>query len=68
MSTVCSGRSRPSGKGEGGGGHPDPEIRVGGRGGLKKELFSAFRASVRSKNKGAPGPLGPLGPLSWIRH
>ena len=37
----------------GGGGHPDPEIRVGW-GVLKKNFFSAFRASVWSKNKGAP--------------
>ena len=37
-------------------GHPDPEIR-GGR--SQKNVFSAVRASVWSKNKGA---------LPWIRH
>ena len=38
----------------GGSGHPDPEIR----GGPISIFFSALRASVRSKSKGA-GPLGP---------
>ena len=32
-------------------GHPDPEIRRGGGGGLKKNFFSALRASVCFKNK-----------------
>ena len=43
-----------------GGGHADPEIRVGGEGGggLTKKKFSALRASVWSKNKG--GGSGPL--------
>ena len=46
-----SGGSRPSDKGGGGGGgHPDPEIRGGP--GLKKNFFSALRASFWSKNKG----------------
>ena len=57
-----SGGSRPSDKGGGGGGHPDPEIR--GEVGLKKNSFSALRASAWSKNKGE----GPHGPLPWIRH
>ena len=39
-----------------GGGQPDPYIII----------FSAFRASGCSKNKGGGG--GPLGPLSWMRH
>ena len=33
---TTSGGSRPSDKGEGGGGHPDPEIRGGG---LQKNFF-----------------------------
>ena len=37
-----------------GGGHPDPDVR-----GVSKELFSALRASVYSKNKGGP---------PWIYH
>ena len=44
---------------------PDFQIRVGG--GLKKKMFSPFRALVWSKHKGeawAPGPRAP----SWIRH
>ena len=41
----------------GGGGHPDPEMGVGG--GLQK-IFSALWASVWSQNKeGGPGPAGP---------
>ena len=46
------------GGGVGGGGHPDPEIRGGGR--SPKIFFSARQSSVWSKNKGgggqAPGP------------
>ena len=38
----------------------NPEIRGGG-GWFKKNIFSALRASVSSKNKGGPG-------LPWIRH
>ena len=41
-----------------GGGHPDPEIRGGG-GGVLKKFFPALRASVWSKNKGEAAPLGP---------
>ena len=41
--------SRPSDKGGGGGGHPDPEIR--GRGPVSKKYFWALRASFSSKNK-----------------
>ena len=55
-----SGGSRPSGKGGGGCGHPDPEIRGGG-GRPQKKFFSARRALFWSKNKGemrAP-PLDP---------
>ena len=51
------GESRSSDKGRPG--HPDPET---------KKNFSALRASVWSKNKGAAGPPGPPGPLPWIRH
>ena len=54
------GGSRPSDK-EGGAGHPEPEIRAGPR--LKKNIFSALRASFWSKNKvgggGEPGPRAP---------
>ena len=49
----------------GGGDHPDPSIR-GGRDWSPKKFFSAFRASVWSKNRGGRG--GPAGPLPWIRH
>ena len=49
------GGSRPSDK-EGGAGHPEPEIRAGPR--LKKNIFSALRASFWSKNK-VPGPRAP---------
>ena len=45
---------------------PDLRIRVEGRGGRsQKKVFSLFRASVWSKNKGeawAPGPPGPRAP------
>ena len=48
-----TGGSRPSDKGgRVGGGHLDPEIR-GAR--SQKKFFSALRASVWSKNKGARG-------------
>ena len=41
--------SRPADSGGrgGGGGHPDPEIREGGRSGLQKNFFAALRVSVR---------------------
>ena len=40
--------------GGGGGGHPDPEIRGGA---VSNQIFSALRASVWSKNRGAgPSP------------
>ena len=45
---------------EGGGGHPDPEIRGGG--GDLKIFFSALRASVWAKNKRGPRP------LPWTRQ
>jgi len=50
-------------KGGGRDGHPDREIRGGGR--SQKKFFSVLRASVWSKNKGGQGPPGPL---PWIRH
>ena len=53
----CSGGSRPSDKG-GGGGHPDPEIR----GGLsfKKFFFRHFRPHFGLKLRAeGPGPSGP---------
>ena len=40
-----SGGSRPSGKGAGGCGHPDPEIR--GRGAASKKIFSHFGLKIR---------------------
>ena len=40
-----------------GGGHLDPEIRLGGS--VSKTIFSALRSSVWSKNKGRGDP--PLG-------
>ena len=49
---LFSGRSRPSDKVVGGG-HPDPEIRGGGR--SPKNFFSALRASFWSKNKRGAG-------------
>ena len=51
----ASGGSRPSD-------NRGPVIRGAG---LKKKMFSALRASVRSKNKGWPEPSGPL---PWIHH
>ena len=53
------GGSRPSDK-EGGAGHPEPEIRAGPR--LKKNIFSALRASFWSKNKVGGGGARPPGP------
>ena len=47
----------------GGPGHPDPEIRGGGRGWLVKKI-SALRVSVWLKNKGSGAPW----PLPWIVH
>ena len=52
------------GGGQGGGRHPDPQIRGGP--GLQKKFFSAFRSSDWSENKG--GGLGLPGTLPWIRH
>ena len=50
-------------RGEGGGGHPDPEIRRRGGGAVNKKYFPALRASVWSKNKGARPPrFSPLDP------
>ena len=45
-------------RGEGGGGHPDPEIMAGeGRGSPKK--FSAFGPQFGLKIRGDPAPPGP---------
>ena len=44
-------------RGGGGSGHPDPEMRGGGT--VLKNVFSALRASVWSKNKGRPPSLDP---------
>ena len=46
-----SGGSRPSDNGGGEGAHPDPEIR--GAGAVSKIFFSALRASVWPKKRGA---------------
>ena len=58
--SLPSGRCRPSDKGGGGGGHPDPEMWEGGAVSTKKK-FPALRVSVRSKKKGGgsglPRPL-----------
>ena len=54
--TKFSGGSRPSDKGGGGRGHPDPEIRGGP---VSKKIFSGLGASFWSKNKGGPFPPGP---------
>ena len=66
LAFISSGRFRPSDKA--GPGHPDPEIRGGGRRGGLRILFSALRASVWSKQKkkggtGSPPPPPPLDPL-----
>ena len=50
----------------GGAGHPEPEIRAGPR--LKKNIFSALRASFWSKNKVRGGGSRAPGPLPWIHH
>ena len=66
LRSLNSGGSRPSDKGRGGGigGHPDPEMRVGG-GAVSKKIFSALRASFWSKNKGGPGqPSSSPGPAT----
>ena len=61
----CNGGFRPSDlQVRGGGGHPDAEIE--GRGAVLKDIFSALRASVKSKTKGEGG--GSSWPLPWIRH
>ena len=54
--SLHSGGSRPSDK-KGGIGHPDPEIRLGGR--SPKQFFLALRALFWSKNKGDAPPPGP---------
>ena len=55
-SAPYSGGSRPSDKGGGGAGHPDPEL---GGGLSPKQFFSALRASVWSNNKGGQPPWAP---------
>ena len=64
----------------GGGGYPDPEIRLGlAGGGLQNVFFSALRVSSWSKNKEATGPPYPspgsasesdvtIGPLKRLCH
>ena len=54
-----SGGSRPSDKGVGEGGHPDPEIWGGGS--LKKSFFRSFGPQFGLKIRGA-GPPDPLDP------
>ena len=46
--------------GEGGGGHPDPEIRGGGAG--SKKFFWALHFGLEIRGGCPPGP------LPWIRH
>ena len=54
------------GGGEGGRGHPDPEIS---RGQSQKKFFSALLASVWSTNKGVgPGPPGPSPGSASVRR
>ena len=43
--------------GEGGGGHPDPQIRKGA--GLPKKFFRPFGPQLGPKIRGGPGPPGP---------
>ena len=50
---------------EGGGGHPDPEIR-GGR--SLKKFFSPLRVSFWSKNKGEPGSPGPSNESATVNY
>ena len=57
------GGSRPSDKGGGGGGHPDPEISRGAQ--SPKKFFRLFGPHFDRKIRGRGGPLGPL---PWIRH
>ena len=58
--SLPSDRCRPSDKGAGGGGHPDPEMWGGGRSQQKK--FPALRASVGSNNKRGGGVRAPQAP------
>ena len=61
-----SGGSRPSDNG--GPGHPDPEIKLGG-GAVSKKFFSALWASVWSKNKSPSPPRAPhLDPTLSVLH
>ena len=57
---LCHGPGHPRGPG-----HPDPQIRGRGRGGLPKTFFAPSGLSL-AKNKGGGG--GPHGPAPWIRH
>ena len=56
---INSGGSRPSDKGEG---VVIRTLRKGGGGQSQKQILSALRASIWSKNKGAPGQAPPLNP------
>ena len=62
QATVVCGRSSLSDKG-GRAGHPDPELRGEGS---QKNFFTAFQASVWSKNKVGGGG-GVPGPFPWTR-
>ena len=62
QATVVCGRSSLSDKG-GRAGHPDPELREEGS---QKNFFTAFQASVWSKNKVGGGG-GVPGPFPWTR-
>ena len=57
---INSDGSRPSDKGEPG--HPDPEKKSGGGGGISEKILSALWASVWSKNKGVGGGRSPWNP------
>ena len=63
QSTIFSGGAKHSdGGGEGGGGHPDPEIR--GMPCLKKIFFRPFASQFGLKIRGRPPPLDP--PLIFL--
>ena len=65
-SMPSSGGSRPSDKGSARSSRPWDKLGCG----LKKNFFSALRASIWSKTKGGGGGrgAGPPRPLPWIRH
>ena len=57
---INSDGSRPSDKSEPG--HPDPEKKSGGGGGVSEKIFSALGAPGWSKNKGVGGGRSPWNP------